>query len=253
MKKCIVLFLVWMFAMPLVGCAENAVLEESRIYQVESDIHSMEIRVGAADFVIVYADTFSVESNLKYLSVTEEDGVLKIIDKKTKGVTYDNPVLTLCVPTDVVFENVTISTGAAKLTTDALSAKWLKLQLGAGDVSISRLTALSGADIEGGAGRIDIAGGTINNLELEMGIGELNLTAALLGDNELTLGVGESNLTLIGNRDDYRLAFEKGIGSITVDGKTVADFGSTGNGHNRVQLEGGVGAINIRFYEAESL
>ena len=36
---------------------------------------------------------------------------------------------------------------------------------------------------------------------------------------------------------------------ITVDGKTVTDFGSSGNGQNHIEINGGVGTINLNFKE----
>ena len=80
-----------------------------------------------------------------------------------------------------------------------------------------------------------------------MGLGQLNLTSALTGDCNLDSGVGEMNVTLLGSKDDYELDIEKGIGNITVDGKNVTDFGSSGNGANEVDIHGGVGAINVCF------
>ena len=82
--------------------------------------------------------------------------------------------------------------------------------------------------------------------------GELNLTSAFSGECKLDMGVGESNITLIGNKDDYKLDLEKGLGSITVDGKDVSDFGSSGNGTNKVDISGGIGAINVRFEEEKT-
>ena len=229
--------------------ATDAVLEENKVYQVQPGIRSLDIRINAADVTIRQAEGFSVESNLKYLSVAENDGVLVIKEEKKYAATYTDAVLTLCVPAGTEFEKVNITTGAAKLTADTLSAKSLKLQLGAGDVSIGNLNARTEADIEGGAGRITVAGGILNDLDLEMGAGELNLTAALLGDSDLALGVGESNLTLIGSKEEYRVDIEKGLGSVTVDGKAVSGFRST-TGDNRVEIEGGIGAIHLRFQEA---
>lgn len=229
--------------------ATDAVLEENKVYQVQPGIRSLDIRINAADVTIRQAEGFSVESNLKYLSVAENDGALVIKEEKKYAATYTDAVLTLCVPAGTEFEKVNITTGAAKLTADTLSAKSLKLQLGAGDVSIGNLNAWTEADIEGGAGRITVAGGILNDLDLEMGAGELNLTAALLGDSDLALGVGESNLTLIGSKEEYRVDIEKGLGSVTVDGKAVSGFRST-TGDNRVEIEGGIGAIHLRFQEA---
>jgi len=222
-------------------------LEESKVYPIESEIRSLEIQINAANFVVKQAESFSVESNLKYLSVSEEDGVLTVLDEFKGAFTYNDAELTLYVPYGTVFESANIVTGTAVFTVDALSVKSLKLQLGAGDVKIENLTVTDQAENGGGAGKITVTGGALNDLTLEMGVGELNLAAALSGNSTLLLGVGKSNLTLLGSRDDYTIDIEKGLGSITVDGKEISDFGSSGNGQNHVTVEGGIGAIHLTF------
>lgn len=249
MKKCIAFLVVLILILSLAACSEEAVLDETKVYQVESDIHSLEIQVSAADLVIKAADDFSVESNLKFLTVSEGDGTLKIHEDVKFGVTYSNAQLTLYVPAGTVFESASITTGAAKLTAGALSAKTLKLQLGAGDVNIDILNALTEADITGGAGKITIGGGTFTDLNLKMGVGSLNMTAFLAGNSDLTLGVGTSNLTLLGSLDDYTIDIEKGLGSIIVNGETVSEFDNEGVGPNDVEIEGGVGAIYLIINE----
>ena len=250
MKKYIVTIVIFLLLLALASCAnENVVLDDSQTYEITSDIHSLDIQINAADFKIEHGDEFSVESNLKYLSVSEKDGVLTIIDEANSHSNYSNPVLTLYVPNGIVFDDVDITTGAAKLTVDALSTSSLELKLGAGDVRFESLHVSSAADIKGGTGQITVASGTLNDLSLEMGMGELNLTAAVLGDSNLTFGVGESNLTLIGSKDDYKVGIKKGLGSISVDGKYVSEFDGSGNGQNHINIEGGIGAINIAFQE----
>ena len=250
MKKYIVTILVFFLLLALASCAnENVVLDDSQTYEITSDIHSLDIQINAADFKIKHGDAFSVESNLKYLSVSEKNGVLTIVDEAKSSSNYSNAILTLYVPNGIVFDDVYITTGAAKLTVDTLSANSLELKLGAGDVRFESLNASSNADIEGGAGQITIASGTLNDLTLEMGMGELDLSVALLGNSDLKFGVGESNLTLIGSKDDYKVDVEKGLGSISVDGKNVSDFGSSGNGQSHIHIEGGIGAVHIVFQE----
>ena len=119
--------------------------------------------------------------------------------------------------------------------------------MGAGNVHFECLNACSDADIKGGAGQITVASGTLNDLTLEMGAGKLDLRVTLLGDCDLKFGVGESNLTLIGCKDDYKVDIEKGLGSISVDGKDIFDFDNSANGQNNIKVEGGIGAINIIF------
>lgn len=249
MKRIFFIFVVVAVVFSLAACSEEAVLDQAKVYEIKSDIKAIEVRISAADFVIKQGNAFSVESNLKYLTVSEKNGILTILEEIKVGVSYTNPALTLYVPEGIVFENVNITTGAGKVTTDTLSAKSLKLQLGAGDVRIDSLYVTSNADIDGGTGKVTITEGAINDLDLTMGVGELNLTAAILGDSDLILGVGKSNLTLIGSKEDYSIDIEKGIGSIKVDGVDVSEFDSEGNGPNNIEIEGGVGAINLNFRE----
>lgn len=247
MGKYITLAIIVLAVVALAACSNNAVvLGEPNMYEVTSDIHSLDIQINAADFTIVHGDKFSAESNLKNLSVSEKNGVLTIEEKVKVATNYTDAMLKLYVPSDVVFEDVKITTGAAKLTADSLSADSLTLKLGAGKVMFDSLNAYSGIDMEGGAGEITVASGTLNNLNLRLGVGKFNLTATLLGDSDLQFGVGESNLTLIGSPDDYKLDITKGIGSIHVDGYTGSNF-SGGNAQNHVNIQGGIGAANIVF------
>jgi hypothetical protein len=155
----------------------------------------------------------------------------------------------LYIPSGAELDNVELTTGAGRLTIGTLSAENIDFELGAGEVNIASLTAISSSQIEGGAGRITISDGALKNLELGMGVGQLNLTSVLTGDCQMDLGIGESNITLIGRKEDYKLEVNKGIGSLSVDGQNVNDYGSSGNGADKVEINGGIGAINVLFKE----
>ena len=144
MRKHIV-WMVVLIAVLLASCAHRTeVLGEPKMYEVGSEIHALDIQISAADFTIVQAEEFSVESNLKNLTVSEKDGVLMIEEKSKGTVSYTNAVLKLSIPSDIVFEEVRISTGAAKLTAASLSADTMTLQLGAGTVEFGSLKAVRG-------------------------------------------------------------------------------------------------------------
>ena len=232
--------------------SSDAVLEEVKTYSVAADIHNLDIEINAADLYIKEGDAFSVESNLKHLKVEENGGLLTIQETKKFTGTYNGAVLTVYVPAGTVFDNVNLTTGAGRLTIGNLSSGTLDFELGAGDVSIDSLVATKSADIEGGAGRITITNGALKDLDLDMGVGQLNLTSALTGESDFDLGVGESNITVIGNKDDYKLDIEKGIGNITVDGEGVSNIKGQGNGNNSIEVNGGIGAINLKFKESEA-
>lgn len=225
----------------------SAVTEDLKTYTVSANITSLDIEINAADFTVKQADDFSVESNLTHLTVTEKDGTLRIKEEKKLGSLYTDAVLILYVPSETVFEKAEIVTGAGRLTVDSLSADLLNLELGAGEVNIGSLSAAVSADIDGGAGKITIADGTLCNVNFDMGVGQFNLSAAILGKSEFDLGIGESNITLIGDKNDYSVDIEKGVGGITVDGKSLSEYDNFGNGQNIIDISGGIGAVNLRF------
>lgn len=228
---------------------DEAVLEDLTSYPVSAEIRNLEIEIGAADFSIKEGNAFSVESNLKHLKVEEKGNTLFIKETRKLSGTYADAVLTLYIPSGAELNNVELTTGAGRLTIGDLSAETLDFELGAGEVTIASLTATGTAEIDGGAGRITISGGTLRNLELGMGVGQLNLTSGLTGNCQMDLGIGESNITLIGSKEDYKLEVNKGIGSLSVDGQKANDYGSSGNGTNKVEINGGIGAINVLFKE----
>ena len=227
----------------------DAVTEEMMFYGVKEDICSLNIEINAADITIKEGDTFSVESNLKNLHVTEKDECLNIVQTEKFRGSYKGAVLTVTVPSEIL-ESITLKTGAGKFTAENLTTERINFEFGAGEVSIDSLSATKSAHIEGGAGRVTISGGALHDLDMDMGVGELSLTSALTGDCEMNLGVGESNIALLGDQDSYTLEIEKGIGAISVDGEKANDYGSFGNGANEIEIHGGIGAINITFKEA---
>ncbi|MBR2616345.1 MAG: DUF4097 family beta strand repeat protein [Clostridia bacterium] len=229
----------------------DAVTEDVKTYPVSKEIKSLDISIRAASLTIKRGEDFLVESNLKHLSVEEKNGVLLIKETKRRGSASPDAILTLYVPEEATLEGAKLESGAGALSIEALSAEEIDFTLGAGEVKIDALFATKSADIEGGAGKITIFDGAIHNLDVEMGVGKFNLTSSLSGECNLEAGVGEMNVTLIGDRDDYSLEFEKGIGSITLDGVSVSNGERIGNGKAEVEISGGIGAIHIGFQKGE--
>ncbi len=226
---------------------DDAVTETLEGYAVSEDIRRLDVDIAAADLTIRQGTEVSVESNLKDLSVADENGTLVVKDTKKSINTYADAVLTIYIPANTTFENISICTGAGKMTAEQLSADTVDLELGAGEVSITSLSASEKADIEGGAGKVTIRGGALHDLDMDMGVGQLNLTSELTGDCAFDLGIGESNITVLGDREQYALDIEKGIGTVRVDGQTVSETNTKEKGSNRLEVNGGIGAINLQF------
>ncbi len=226
---------------------------EMQTYSVSSGIREIDVTIKAADIHIKEGKSFSVESNLKNLKIEEKNGHLTIKDTTKLNFSFfstknTDSVLTLYIPEKTVLNKIKLTTGAGKLTVDNLSAENINFELGAGAVRIDNLVATKSADIEGGAGQITISDGAIKNMNLKMGIGQLNLTSDLSGNCRLNSGVGKVNVTLLGDKDDYMLNTQKGLGNISIDGKDISDNNNNiGNGTNKIKIQGGIGAINVNF------
>ena len=224
--------------------------DEMTSYEVSKSITSLDISISAASFTIKTGDSISVESNLKKLKVSEKSSCLTVEEKTKVGYDATGASLTLYVPEGYTFENVDIKTGAGKISLGELSCKKLTLSLGAGDFDAESLTVTDKCKISGGVGEFTLMEGSIADLELEMGVGDMSVSAKLIGNCELTFGVGKTTLNLLGSEEDYRFIIEKGLGSITLNGeKLSASDSSYGKGDTRIEIEGGIGNINITIGE----
>ena len=134
-----------------------------------------------------------------------------------------------------------------KVEIETLACDVLELSLGAGKADIKNLTANSNANIDGGAGELNIDGGKLCNLNLDMGVGKLTLKSRIEGKSDLDYGVGETDLILLGSKDDYKIKLDKGIGEARLDGESMRDDSVYGSGENFIEIDGGIGEINIEF------
>ena len=231
---------------------EKEPAEEMQVYPIDGEISSLSITISAADLRVKTSDKFSVESDHKYISVGVNDETLCITEtKKVFSLSPKGVTVILYVPESIVFDDAQIETDAGEVKIDALSADVLRLSLGAGEAEINNLTANSRADIEGGAGELTINGGTLCNLALDMGVGELTLKSRIEGKSDLNYGISEANLTLLGRREDYQIELDKGIGEARLEGENMRDDSVYGAGRNLIEIDGGIGEINIRFLENE--
>lgn len=223
-------------------------LGEMKTYSVSGDIQELKLNINAARLIFTEGDVFSVQSNNKYIKVTEQGNCLEITETERNYSNIDNKIrVEICIPKGTTFQKANLYTGAGQVTVDRLAAEDLYLELGAGQVQIGTLEASRSSKISGGAGQVTVKNGTLQNLSLDMGVGELRLTSALKGECDLDMGVGAVHLTLIGKADDYSIELDKGLGAATLDGENLPDGAVRGNGENTIDIDGGIGGIYIEF------
>lgn len=225
---------------------------EMRPLDTEGNILTLDIDVAFVNFEIRKSDSFKVETDNEYITYKQEGNSLSVKEKKHSWFSSSkNGTLIISIPENFIFDKVSIETGAGKLFIEELCVKDLDLDLGAGEVMIENLIAENFADIDGGAGKVTIRGGKISNLDFDMGIGELSLTAEILRNSKIDFGVGGSNITLLGTADDYKIRLDKGLGGAKIDGTDIQSGVVYGSGENFIDMDGGVGSIDIHFQNIE--
>ena len=223
-------------------------LGEMQTYEVGGEISSLSVSISGAGLEIKTADSFSVKSNYNYISVSSENGKLTVSEtKKPRPYISDELIVTVSIPKDFIFDEATVKTGAGTVDIDGLAASVLSVSLGAGEASFKNLTATVRAEIEGGAGKMTVDGGLLHNFKLDMGAGELTLKCRITGDSCIDYGMGATHLTLIGAREDYKIKVDKGIGDARLEGEQMQDGSVYGAGENYIEVDGGIGAIDIHF------
>lgn len=214
----------------------------------DENITGLDINIKSVNLIIKDGEQLKAETNNKEMNYKIDNGKLYIVEDKHNWFSKNNDSdLIIYLPSGTSFNNIKIESGAGKFKVDSLNTETLELDLGAGKVNINNLNVVSKVEIDGGAGEIIIKDGNINNLDLDMGVGRVELNTLLTGSNEIDAGIGELVLNLVGTNDNYKLHLNKGIGEILVDGNSMKDDSVYGNGVNTVNVDGGIGKIDINF------
>lgn len=227
----------------------DTLLNNSVKIDISQEISALNIDVVGAQLKIVEGDFFELSSNIKDLKVSEQNGELSIEQKQKIMGIHSNKAgeILLTVPADTYFKWIEIDAGAGDVSISKLVTDKLSFDCGAGRVNLDYIEAKSIAEINTGAGELSIGGGVIHNLDLDLGVGVTYLRAALEGRSEINCGVGEIDISICGRQQDYTLHINTGVGTVDVNGESVKRNSSIGNGANVVDIDGGVGSISINF------
>lgn len=233
----------------LLGIDFNGSNNETNFKEVYQNVKEIEIDGIASSIEIVSGTEFKVEAKNLENDFTShvKNGVLKIEEhNKWFSQTNSNGTISITVPKDTILDELSIDTGAGKFKIQDITVKEFDMDYGAGILEIENVN-FSSSDIDGGAGKIQIKNSILNNLELDAGAGKVEVVVSITGNSQINCGIGEVDITLIGNEDDYQITTEKGIGSIKIAGTEQKNSTIYGNGNNKLEIEGGIGNIDVSF------
>lgn len=212
-----------------------------------SHANILDIELKASKLTIKNGNNFKVETNSKYVKFLDKGNGIVIKEDSHSFWRADISETVIYIPSNITFEKANIETGAGEINIESINSRDINFKMGAGKVTIGSIKALESCRIEGGAGQVDILSGDIHNLKLDMGVGKFTLNSSLYGNSKIESGIGKLDINLDGDKESYQIKAEKGIGSINIDGKSVSNESIYGSGSNYIKIDGGIGSIDIRF------
>lgn len=215
----------------------------------QEEVSRLDIKIAASNLTIRKGDKLHATTNNKNIEINQRNNKIEI---KEKGVNRwysknNGSELTIYIPEDVLLNEVEIEAGAGRINIEDIKTEKFDLQLGAGETVINNIEVKRECEINGGAGKIEIKSSLLYNLDLDLGIGETIIQAKLIGNSDIDAGVGNLNLNLQGEKEEYKIRAEKGVGTIKIDNEDVKNNTVYGEGQNFVKIDGGVGNIKINF------
>lgn len=248
--------LLWI-ALGTKGRGGNQV-ERDRVSFEGETIDSLEMKLGACEVTIVEGTAFSLEyENLvrKKLAYSVKNGQLSIEYNSGKEwftwLRRTDPKIVVTIPKDTVLEKATMNFGAAEIDLDFLETKSLSLVIGAGEMNVNRMTVTEHANIQVGAGSLEMKRAELNDAKLECGVGEISIDGVLTGTCRAKCGVGEISVRLSEKtQEDYAGNLKCGLGSVTFGDIKISGSGSRtygSDGENTFDIECGVGEVEVIF------
>lgn len=205
---------------------------------VQGDIQSLTLSLGACEAFIQEGDVFNLEVTGNGPEVRSEvkDGVWCITNDDEgwnwKWNSKPHQQVTITLPKGFVAKELSLDMGMGRMEADALAANTAYLSVGAGQLEIDNLTSAY-TSISSGMGQVQID------------------NAALTGYIELDCGMGQIEMTIDGVEADYGYDCSVGMGEIRIGGATAAGMGGDMNrtveGDNAIVASCGMGSVRVGF------
>lgn len=210
------------------GYKRSKILDEPYSIELSQNIENIDICVSAAKFKIVLGDNFSLLTDIEDLNATSNT-TLSIMQSENVFTFGSNRAgeIILTVPHNAHFKYFTIDAGAGEVEIEYINADSVEIDMGAGNLSLHA--------------------GVIGGLNIDLGAGNTNFKAVLTGNCKIDVGVGKIDLNIIGQKSDYRINIDQGVGSIIVDDVRITEDTIIGDGKYKIDVDGGVGSVDINF------
>lgn len=206
----------------------------------------LDINLKYTNLKLQKGDNFLAKTNSKNIECIQDGNKLKITEKNKWFSKNNNEEIIVYIPENLKFEVARINTGAGNVDIENIVADKLKMNFGAGNTVIKNIVSKD-TKINTGAGNLTINNGKIKDLDFDIGVGKTDITSKIVGNSKIDTGIGEVKLNLIGQKEEYKIKVNKGVGDVKIDNKLVSDNETIGDGENTVEINGGIGNIKVDF------
>lgn len=216
---------------------------------IDPEVSVIDIEVNSVSVWVKSGNKFKFETNNESIKSKITKEKLTVTQKSVNFLDSDgNNSLIIYVPEDIKLLKLSVSSAAGNVLLDGVFSQKINLDLGAGELKMDGCKFTKGADIDTGMGKASIENCVLRNLDLDIGVGKLTMTSYILGKSNIDCGIGQTEITLKGKAETYCIHAEKGIGLLTVNGNSIADEGTYGDGDNKLDVDAGIGNVKIEFY-----
>ncbi len=221
----------------------------------DAEVKDIKINAGAIAFYVKKSsdNTISAECDDDVeLKSSLESGTLKIeVARDNKHALSKEKKAVLYLPDDMSVSDVTIEAGAAHLVWEPdFKCKKLDINLGAGDVNMSKITA-ENSDFDIGAGELKFDSLVTEDADIDVDMGNFTMKGDITDKLDLDVAMGNAILNITSSEKDHNYDYEVGMGSLNI-GKTKA--AGMANSHeidndasSDYDINVGMGNVSINF------
>ncbi len=218
-------------------------------------VKDITVEAGAIAFYVKKSsdDTISAESDADVkLQASIDSGTLKIsVARENKHALEKEKKAILYLPDDMSVEDVTIHAGAAHLEWDTnFKCKELDIELGAGDVHMSKVTTEK-ADFDIGAGQLIFDSLITEDADIDVDMGDFNMKGDIQDSLDLDVAMGNATLKITSKESEHNYDYEVGMGHLKIGKTEVSGMGSSKKIDNGASsdydVNVGMGNIDISF------
>lgn len=157
-------------------------------------------------------------------------------------------LLSCHLPEELYVRNFELNSGVSDTFIEYLRADRVNLDLGVGNVTLSKIFSKN-TKINSGVGNLEITDGEIGNADFDLGVGNTNINAILNGNSKIECGVGDVDVNLLRSIDGYETYVDKGLGTVKLNNQKISENIKYGEGLNKIHIEAGLGNIAINVNE----